>query len=71
MKFIPTKKTKQKNFLYQYHQPSFKKIKVPLKLIMVNHKVIGLDQRQALLEALAGLVVKLVHSYQQVGQQVQ
>ena len=65
MKFIPTKKTKQKNFLYQYHQPVIKQIKIPLKLILIKHKIIKMDQRQELLELSAGLVAKLVQSYQQ------
>jgi len=38
MKFITTKKTKQKKFLYQYEPRDIKKIKIPLILIIPSRK---------------------------------
>ena len=38
MKFITTKKTNQKKFLYQYEQRYIKKIKIPFMLISPSRK---------------------------------
>ena len=63
MKFIPTKKTNKKKFLYQYNQKDFKKYKIPLKLLKTkpiqNNTKLQLSAWQEALAALAVQVVRL------------
>lgn len=65
MKFIPSKKTKQKKFLYQYNPAVIEKIKIPCRLLVANNKIISHSQQDVFKRGVAEVVAVLLVALQQ------